>query len=185
MISYTSRLFRARPCAVGGARRNSWFGRQVWTMRWARRIIANIALAVMAIAASEPASAASHATLPGPIEARVLRVLDGDTIEVAARIWLEQDLTVRVRLLGIDAPEMKAHCARERDLALRARDLVAGTVGGEVSLTQIQYDKYGGRVVARVAAADGRDLSDALIASGLAHRYDGGKKRPWCETAER
>jgi len=171
---------------VGGARRNSRFGLQAWAVRGTHWIIANIALAVMVLAASEPASAASPASFPGPIEARVLRVLDGDTIEVAAHIWLEQELTVRVRLLGIDAPEMKGRCARERGLALRAREMVAATtVRGEVSLTQIQYDKYGGRVVARVAAVDGRDLSDALIASGLAHRYDGGKKRPWCETAER
>jgi micrococcal nuclease len=144
-----------------------------------------MALAVMVIAAPVTASTAPNETLPGPVEARVLRVIDGDTIEVAARIWLEQELTVRVRLLGVDAPEMKGRCARERDMAVRARDLIAGAAVGDVRLSQIHYDKYGGRVVARVAGAGGRDLSDALLASGLAHHYDGGKKLPWCETAER
>lgn len=33
-------------------------------------------------------------TVAGPISARVLRVIDGDTIVVHARIWLGQDIDV-------------------------------------------------------------------------------------------
>jgi endonuclease YncB( thermonuclease family) len=148
-------------------------------------IIANIALAVMTVATSIGASAAPKETLEGPVEARVLRVLDGDTLEVAALIWLEQELTVRVRLMGIDAPESKSRCPRERAMAARARSLIADAAGAQVRLTEIRYDKFGGRVLARVTGTSGRDLSDALLAEGLAHRYDGGRKLPWCETAER
>ncbi len=58
--------------------------------------------------------------LSGPVPATVIEVMDGDTVKVRARIWLGQDLSTRVRLAGIDAPELNGGCARERALAERA-----------------------------------------------------------------
>ncbi len=144
---------------------------------------ASVALALAVLPAGVRARPAE--TVAGPVAARVLRVIDGDTIEVAARIWLGQELTVKVRLAGIDAPEMHGHCDRERSLARAARALVARKVGAAVRLSAIRRDKYGGRVVARVAVRGGHDLSDTLLAGGLAHRYSGGHKLPWCQTASR
>ena len=43
------------------------------------------------------ATARADSDLPGPIPAALVRVIDGDTIEVRARIWLDLDLTTRVR----------------------------------------------------------------------------------------
>ena len=51
------------------------------------------------------ANAKSTHLLKGPVAANVERVIDGDTVIVKARIWLDQDLTVVVRLAGIDAPD--------------------------------------------------------------------------------
>jgi Iap family predicted aminopeptidase len=42
------------------------------------------------------ATARADSDLPGPIPAALVRVIDGDTIEVRARIWLDLDLTTRV-----------------------------------------------------------------------------------------
>ncbi len=155
--------------------------------REARRTLLGRAALVAAVLAALPAGTPGRAAemVAGPVPARVLRVIDGDTIEVAAKIWLGQELTIKVRLAGIDAPEMHGKCGRERTLARAARELVADAVGGSVHLTAIRRDKYGGRVVARVAAANGRDLSDALLTAGLAHRYGGRRKLPWCQTASR
>ena len=50
----------------------------------------------------------SGETLPGPIPAEVLKVVDGDTLEVEARIWLGQGVQVSVRLRGVDTPELRA-----------------------------------------------------------------------------
>ncbi len=73
----------------------------------------------------------------------VQRVADGDTIEVRAAVWLGQTLTIRVRIDGVDAPELEARCAEERRLALAARDfLVRRLEGASVKLTQVVYDKY-------------------------------------------
>ena len=61
--------------------------------------------------------------MPGPIPAEILDVLDGDTIAVRATIWLGQAVETHVRLSGIDAPELRAHCAEEKEKAEAARDL--------------------------------------------------------------
>jgi endonuclease YncB( thermonuclease family) len=141
-----------------------------------------LAAAALALAALVHAAISGAAeTLPGPVRARVLEVIDGDTIAVQARIWLGQDVDIQVRLSGIDAPELKGRCAEERRAAEQARETLARLVApGEVILSEIRYDKYGGRVLARVAALDGTDLASALVARHLARPYDGRARTGWC-----
>ncbi len=121
--------------------------------------------------------------IPGPVPARVLRVIDGDTVRVRARIWLGQEVETNVRLNGIDAAEMHSHCDYEREMAHKATDYVTLQLpeGDEVALMDVTYDKYGKRVVARLITAGGKDLSALLLKTGLAHPYDGGHKQSWCE----
>ena len=138
---------------------------------------------MLGLAAALPA-AAGDAVLRGPVAARVVSVLDGDTLLVQAHLWLDQRLDVRVRLGGVDAPELRGRCPGERELALRARAFVeAAVAGGEVDLTDIRYGKFARRVVARVAAAGVPDLSQGLLARGLARPYDGGRRPDWCAPA--
>jgi endonuclease YncB( thermonuclease family) len=126
-------------------------------------------------------------TLTGPLPARVVEVVDGDTLGVRVRIWLDQEVTTRVRLAGIDAPELRGLCERERTLARRAAAFVVGKVMAEapednvVRLTDVRYGKYARRVVARVETRDGEDLGQALLDAGLARAYDGGRRLSWCE----
>jgi micrococcal nuclease len=111
-------------------------------------------------------------TLPGPVPAQVVAVVDGDTLSVRAHIWLGQEVATLVRLAGIDTPELKGECESERARARAARDYLE------------RYEKYAGRVMAKVASADGGDLSERMIAAGFARAYDGGKRLPWCQAAE-
>ena len=142
-------------------------------------------LAAALLAAAITASSPARELLPGPVPARVLQVIDGDTIVVKARIWLGQDVETRVRLEGVDAPELAGRCERERALAARARAFLEAMVdSGEVVLSQIQYGKFAGRVVARVETPSGEDLSAALLTAGLARAYAGGARTPWGDTAE-
>lgn len=129
--------------------------------------------------------------LPGPLPAQVVSVLDGDTLEVRVHIWLGQDLSTRVRLAGIDAPELEGKCDRERDLARRARAYLlarldpvdAGAGAAMVRLREVRYGKFAGRVLARVETWDGTDLGQGLLAAGLARPYDGRRRASWCEAA--
>ncbi|MBT4718911.1 MAG: thermonuclease family protein, partial [Rhodospirillaceae bacterium] len=87
------------------------------------RILAFI-LPLAAFALSPSPASQSAETLAGPVPARLLRVIDGDTIAVSARIWLGQAVETLVRVDGVDTPELKGKCAAERKLARRARGFV-------------------------------------------------------------
>lgn len=140
----------------------------------------------LAAAALTAVAAPAGEVLPGPVPARVVRVVDGDTVIVRARIWLGQEVEIRVRLRGIDAPEANGRCARERELARRAANFVRRRIdGGAVRLTHIEYGKYAGRVVARLLTQDGEDIAAALLAAGLARTYDGRRRASWCDRAAR
>ena len=112
--------------------------------------------------------------------AEILRVIDGDTIEIRAQIWLGLTLTSHVRIRGIDTPEMRGACPAEKTAAAAARDRLAELAGGTIRLANIADDKYAGRVLADVTAGDGTDLGSAMIASGLARPYGGGARGDWC-----
>ncbi len=136
-----------------------------------------LAAMVLLLGATLPVDAGGK--LEGPVPAIVTRVIDGDTIEVRAQIWLEQEILVKVRLAGIDAPELNAVCEEARRTAQQARDLVVQEVGGaRVLLVRIRGDKYFGRVVGHVTTPKGEDLSSLLLAAGLAVPYSGGRRAP-------
>ena len=119
--------------------------------------------------------------LPGPVAADVVKVIDGDTLDVLARVWLGQTVHVRVRLDGVDTPELRGRCAGERAQAQEARSwLVRQLAGRTISLRQVRLGKYAGRVVARVELDDGQDLSVMLLRAGLARPYDGRERADWC-----
>lgn len=119
--------------------------------------------------------------LPGPFAADVVRVVDGDTLDVSARVWLGQTVQVRVRLDGVDTPELRGRCAGERARAEQALNWLADQVAGRsIALRQVRFGKYAGRIVARVELDDGQDLSVMLLQAGLARPYRGGKRVDWC-----
>ncbi|CAA7612543.1 putative Staphylococcal nuclease-like protein [Magnetospirillum sp. LM-5] len=133
-------------------------------------------LAVLLVATC-PRAAASEA-LPGPYLAQLVRVIDGDTIEVRVHVWLGLDQTVRVRLVGVDAPEMHGACPAA---AIAARDFLARLLdGGPLVLTRITHDKYGGRVDAAIGLPTGEDAAQALLAAGLVGKWPSRKGAPNC-----
>lgn len=114
---------------------------------------------------------------------KVIRVIDGDTIEVEAP-FLPKELKLSVRVLGIDTPEKggRAKCKAEADLAIKASEFTKNffeVLGSQASFSNIEWDKFGGRVLANVRIR-GDDLGDKLIAAGYARIYNGEKKKSWC-----
>ena len=130
-------------------------------------------------------AAAVRQDIPGPILARVVEVIDGDTILVEARIWLDQVVTTRVRLSGVDAPELNGACELERAAARTARAFLGGRIaadpdGARVVLHRVRWGKFAGRVLAQVTTPSGTDLAAALLAAGHARPYAGGRRPGWC-----
>lgn len=127
--------------------------------------------------------------------AEVVRVIDGDTVEVRARIWPGQYVETRVRLRGVDTPETRRPgCEAERAAGQAATAFtqdwlapavrVTGPAPGPVFVTlhDVDLGSFAGRVVAHIRRADGADLSADLIAAELATVY--GEEGPWCAGAE-
>ena len=126
-------------------------------------------------------SLAAAEVFAGPVEARVISVLDGDTVRVEAFIWPGQTLRIAVRLRGVNAPEIKSRCPAERAAGFKAREALAARLGaGQVQIRNIAGEKYYGRVLADLSASDGEDVGPWLLAEGLAVPYAGGKRLPAC-----
>lgn len=123
--------------------------------------------------------------LPGPVPAEVVRVIDGDTVAVRAHIWPDQYVETRVRLDGADTPETyRPGCEAERargEAAKRFTEvwLADGERFAAIGLRNIHLGSFAGRVIARIERrADGADLTEALLAEGLAIPW--GQEADWC-----
>lgn len=94
-------------------------------------------------------------------------VHDGDTITLGGE---------RIRLKGIDAPELAQICAaggRHYPCGRRAREaLVALVGGGAVSCSGWERDRYG-RLLGACVAARGTELNRLLVEQGWALAYGG------------
>lgn len=129
-------------------------------------------------------------TLAGRVfeNARVTNVVDGDTLDVEVFFCpCVGFCTLRIRLYGVDTPEMRP---KEKDIpdpeiralhikyAIRARDAVQEIVFGKNVTVSIKCeDKYGGRYVGQVVVRNGvGDLSQWLIEQEYGIPYDGRKK---------
>jgi micrococcal nuclease len=86
----------------------------------------------------------------------------------------------RIRVKGIDTPEIKGACAYERRLAAAAREFAAGQLrrAERVTLVRHGHDRYG-RTLAYVLV-DGKDLGDEMVSRGLARKWEG-RRRSWCQ----
>lgn len=130
---------------------------------------------------THPAYCASQ--LKGPYSGELVRVIDGDTIVAHIDIWLNQKLTIHIRLRGIDTPEIRGDCKHEKQLALKAKSHLTNLLQNAENLTlsDVSNDKFGGRVVAYVYA-NNINTSHAMIENNLATSYKGGHKHDWCES---
>lgn len=118
--------------------------------------------------------------IPPFIYGKVIKVYDGDTITIAAKLPYPQSPVYRiaVRLNGIDTPEIKGQTQKENDLAKKIRDTLQTKLMNKiVQLKNTSSEKYG-RLLADVYL-DGVCINTWMIEQGFAVRYDGGtKERP-------
>lgn len=119
-----------------------------------------------------------NANVRQPVD--VVRTIDGDTFLARVHQRDGRDLVARVRLRGINAPEMKASCQQELDKAEAATDALRQLLGqGGVTLYNLGTEKYG-RVLADVATKRTANVSAVLLAGGYARSYNGGHRDGWC-----
>lgn len=88
---------------------------------------------------------------------------------------------IGIRVAGVDTPEIRGKCKKERELALKAKNITVEVLRSAkvIELRNAKRGKYF-RIIADVFVDD-KKLSDILIASDLAVLYDGDTKaRDWC-----
>lgn len=138
---------------------------------------------ILLISLSDDISYSSDDIYPD-IVAQVNRVYDGDTIFVnVPNIPEAFGKELGIRIHGIDTPEMKGSCDKEKAKALEAKLFIESLVKSDqfIILRNITRDKYF-RLGADIHLSDGRSVSELLLKAGLAYPYDGKvPKRSWCE----
>ena len=94
---------------------------------------------------------------------------------------------LKVRLLGLDAPELRSQCELERCLAHRAKRVLEAFVTNDgdpaLRLQGCVRDKYF-RLTCDILRPTGESAAETMLRSGLAIRYDGQTKLyDWCSPA--
>jgi len=100
----------------------------------------------------------------GALDARVQRVIDGDTVLLTDGR--------RVRLIGLDTPELPHDGRPGEPLATEARDALKALLTPHRFRVRLEYDRQRkdphGRTLAHLYTPDGTNLTEALLNRGLA-----------------
>lgn len=123
-------------------------------------------------------------------EAKIIRIVDADTIEVKIHLLPGLEYTVHVRSRGVDAPELDAPCDWEKKIALEAKKAIEKRfpINSWVYIENIEEGSFSGRIVADIKQWYGnqrwRTVTKVLLSKkerwGIP--YKKGKKFDWCQT---
>lgn len=126
----------------------------------------------------------------GPYEdVKVLKVKDGDTIEVMVEVWPSTYIGIDVRVRGIDTPETRRGVKSgvripecEISKGMEAKSYATEIFINSKVITLINVDpkatKYAGRISGDFLLDAGK-FSDRMITAGHAIPYEGGKREVW------
>jgi micrococcal nuclease len=122
--------------------------------------------------------------------ATILRVIDGDTVDLMVDLGFSVHHKIRVRLYGINTPESRTKNLKEKELGLKAKKFVEDWCSNHkwvfVNTIPDKNDKYG-RVLARIYSSDDINnpqtacLNMDMIQSGNAREYFGVGDKTWAE----
>ncbi len=116
----------------------------------------------------------------------IVKVLDGDTIDVIIDLGFDLYKKERVRIAGVDTPEKRTRNLEEKALGIDATDWLKGKLEGAIAgdddlIIRTELDggvgKYG-RLLGWCYIGDGDlSLNEQMITEGYAWPYDGGTKQ--------
>ena len=110
--------------------------------------------------------------------ATLIKIVDGDTVDVLIDLGFNTTKKERVRLLGIDTPESATKDLAEKKLGLEAKEYITQwfVKNTPFRLQTTKDDKYG-RILGVFTGLDGKTLNTRLVDEGYAWAYDGGTKK--------
>ncbi len=111
--------------------------------------------------------------------ARLVRVVDGDTIDADIELGFSVFMRDRIRLMGIDTPESRTRNLQEKSWGLAAKhrliELLAEANGEFTLVTEDMEKGKFGRVLGTIEV-NGKDANQTLIEENFAIPYEGGNK---------
>ena len=116
----------------------------------------------------------------------IVKVLDGDTIDVLIDLGFDLYKKERVRIAGVDTPEKRTRDLEEKELGIHAtnwmKDKLTETIKGDEELTirtelKGGVGKYGRLLGWLYINEDALSLNEQMITEGYAWEYDGGTKQ--------
>lgn len=112
-------------------------------------------------------------------KAKVLRVVDGDTAYVAVKLPKFGLVKIKVRLVGIDAPETRTKNLAEKDAGLRSKKELREMIEGKiVRLVAGSFDNFG-RVLGHLYTNGDTDVGKKLVEGGFASEAPDGQQIKW------
>ena len=108
-------------------------------------------------------------------QAKCIKVYDGDTITVVFDTFGTL-CKHRIRLYGIDTPEIRTKDLVEKEKGFEARDFLRSIILNKIITIKCgEFDKYG-RLLGTVIH-DGSNINELLIEKKYAYAYFGGTKK--------
>ena len=108
--------------------------------------------------------------------AKLDRVVDGDTVDALVDLGFNTWKKVRIRMMGMNAPESRTRDLEEKKLGLAAKARLIEILGdGEFTLQSHGVGKYG-RCLGEIFRESDVSLNRQLINEGHATEYFGGKR---------
>lgn len=103
---------------------------------------------------------------------KVLKVIDGDTVDCEIDLGFNIKMIKRVRLLGVNTSELNSKIEEERNKARAAKEYVEN-IKSSVTRIKTELDKSDsfGRVLGKLYIEDDVSINDLLLAEGLAIPY--------------
>ena len=105
--------------------------------------------------------------------AKLDRVVDGDTVDAMIDLGFDTWVHKRIRLLGIDAPETRTRDLEEKERGFATKERLVGLLeaaGGLFVLHSHGVGKYG-RCLGAIYVED-ENINELLLSEGLAEKYE-------------
>jgi micrococcal nuclease len=113
---------------------------------------------------------------------KVIKVVDGDTIDADIDLGFDISLTKRVRLSGVDTPESRTTDLKEKALGLEVKEWLKHKLEGAKDIlikTELpdSTEKYGRILGNLYINNEALSLNQQMIDEGYCWVYDGGTKK--------
>ena len=109
--------------------------------------------------------------------ATLIRVVDGDTVDCWVDLGFDIRIKERIRLSGVDAPEIRTRDLDEKKKGMETKDWLISQPKRDNDRFILTTDKYKptgkyGRTIGTLLLLDGTNLNELMLQEGLASPYN-------------